>query len=151
MQMRAAGVVVMFAAAFFVGGCTSTAESVTNTSTSPSAAPVDPLVDLRDPRSPDHLSALPEPLLHEQATGSQTFTVERPESWVEELHVYVSCSKDSHFTVTLGTYFSGPCNTHFLNSGSIPLPSGSDPLRVAIKVPAGVRYWIIGLPVRHTS
>jgi hypothetical protein len=125
-------------------GCTQTTRSVSPKS-DVSASPVDPLSDLAASDEFERFSGV-EPVVHERGRGAATFEVPRPPGDAEEVSFFVACAPASTFTVTLGTFFSGPCGRHFENSGSIPLPAGDAPLRIAIDVPKTTRYWLVGVP-----
>jgi hypothetical protein len=74
------------------------------------------------------------------------FTVPRPDS-ATAIRFYVSCSPDSRFRVSIGTWFAGPCSTAFQNSGQLPLGPIGQPVTVDLDLPTDVHYWLVGLAV----
>jgi hypothetical protein len=109
-------------------------------------APQDPLRELADVHSTQYDDAASRPVLHRSGEGPASFTVARPDG-VSGIRFYVSCSPDSRFRVTMGTFFAGLCSTRFQNSGRIPLGPADRPLTVTLDVPRGTHYWIVGLAV----
>jgi hypothetical protein len=109
-------------------------------------APQDPLRALADARSDQYDDASGRLVLHRSGQGPASFTVARPDG-ASGIRFYVSCSPDSRFRVSMGTFFSGPCSTRFQNSGRIPLGPAGQPLLVTLDVPRGTYYWIVGLAV----
>ncbi|WP_157489984.1 hypothetical protein [Frigoribacterium sp. Leaf186] len=107
---------------------------------------VDPLTRLEDPDSDAFLATTVSPSLHEHGTGAATFDVARPDPSLTQLRFYIACAA-GEFTVTLGTFYSGDCTPDFTSSGTIPLPSGEDPLSVRLDVSVGTDYWITAIPV----
>jgi len=120
----------------------------TSTTSSPESGGtlVDPLTRLEDPDSDDFIATTVSPSLHEHGIGGATFKIARPDPSLTQLRFYVACSAGD-FTVTLGTFYSGDCTPDFTSSGSIPLPSGEDPLSVRLDVSAWTDYWITAIPV----
>jgi hypothetical protein len=106
----------------------------------------DPLVALADTDSPDYTDDSARPVVHRSGTGPAHFTVRRPDA-ATAIRFYVSCSPDSRFRVSIGTWFAGPCSTAFQNSGQLPLGPAGQPVTVDLDLPAGVHYWIVGLAV----
>jgi hypothetical protein len=106
----------------------------------------DPLVALADTDSPDYTADSARPVVHRSGTGPAHFTLRRPES-ATAIRFYVSCSPDSRFRVSIGTWFAGPCSTAFDNSGQLPLGPVDQPLTVDLDLPSGVHYWLVGLAV----
>ena len=112
------------------------------------AEPIDPLDDLKDPDSTDYVEGELSPVIHEKGTGPMEFEIERPDESVTGLKYFVSCEPSSTFTVTESTFYSGPCSTHFSNSGSVPLSPGDGPLSVSIDIPEDITFWLVALPVQ---
>jgi hypothetical protein len=127
-------------------GCTSGAHGgVPPGSTPVGVAPVDPLVDLASSEYADLIDGV-RPSLHRRGDGPGRYTIGRS-AGVREQRFFVSCAPEAPFTVTLGTFYSGTCTSHFTSSGSIPVPAGDGPLSVEVDVAAGVHYWLVAIPV----
>lgn len=106
----------------------------------------DPLVVLADTDSPQYTDDSARPVVHRSGTGPAHFTIRRPDS-ATAIRFYVSCSPDSRFRVSIGTWFSGPCSTAFDNSGQLSLGPVGQPVTVDLDLPSDVHYWIVGLAV----
>lgn len=136
-----AAVAVLCAAA-----CTGDAGGPAAASAAAVKAARDPLVRLADTDSPQYTDDAARPVVHRSGTGPAHFTVPRPAS-ASAIRFYVSCSPDSRFRVSIGTWFAGPCSTAFDNSGQLPLGPLGQPVTVDLDLPSGVHYWIVGLAV----
>jgi hypothetical protein len=121
------------------------ARAVASAAASASAAR-DPLLELADTDSPQYTDDSARTVLHRNGTGPAHFTIPRPVSGTA-VKFYVSCSPDSRFRVSIGTWFSGSCSTDFENSGQLPLGPVGQPVSIDLDLPSGVRYWIVGLAV----
>ncbi len=67
-----------------------------------------------------------------------------------EIRYFVSCKPSSEFTVTAETFYSGTCDRDLQFSGQIPLSStekSSGKTTIVLDIPAGVNYWIVGVPM----
>ncbi|GGL89218.1 hypothetical protein GCM10009706_29840 [Curtobacterium citreum] len=148
MRMRSAvaamGALVC-AATLFLTGCTNDTNTTADPTSSARAsrALVDPMVQLRDKSHDFYTDATP--VLHESGTGTTTFTVSNIPAGTKQITYYVSCSPVSHYTVTMGKHFEGPCTYIVSNSGGIPIASAAD-TSVTITLPASTRFWIVGIP-----
>lgn len=141
------GVILLASVSCSAGRSTPSPTSSSPTSSSPTVvvSPVDPVADLRASEDADLLDGV-EPSLHRSGRGPAAFRVVRPAGDARELRFFVSCAPESRFTVTAGTFYSGPCGAHYRNSGSIPLPSGDGPVPVTLDLPAATRFWIVAIP-----
>lgn len=126
-------------------GCGGGAVAAAPRSVPAGGTPQDPLRELADVRSTPSDDAA-RPVLHRRGQGPASFTLPRPDG-ASGIRFYVSCSPDSRFRVTMGTFFAGLCSTRFQNSGRIPLGPADRPLTVTLDVPRGTHYWIVGLAV----
>lgn len=108
--------------------------------------PTDPLATLTDQRSSDFLADRLDPVVHARGRGPAHLTV-LPAPGTGSVRFYVVCSPDSHFTVTMCGFFSGPCGRQFENSGQIPLPATAASVTVDLDLPQDVDYWLVGLRV----
>jgi hypothetical protein len=138
-------------------GCTAVAAAGHSTphpvgSRTGSGSIVDPLSELTDPDSQVFQAKKITPLLHVRATGPQDFTIARPASSATQVQFYVACAPDTHFTITMGTFYSAPCSYRFLNSGAIPssATAGTGDLSVKVTIPKGVEYWLVAIPYRKS-
>lgn len=120
----------------------------------PSVAAVtlsDPLLDLTNPKSENYNDEATNAVLHERVTGPRTFTV-KPPSGAGSVQYFVACEPASKFTVTAGELFSSGCDNMVGNSGAIPVTakeSDDNQIKVNVDIPAGVTYWIVGIPFRE--
>lgn len=137
--------------ATLVAGCDSGGDTSSQRSASVSDRPADPLDRLTDPGDDSFVSADPDVLLHEQATGPQRFTV-KPGPGDSEVVVYVSCAPSSdysaHMVGNAGTFFSGTCDREFQNFAGLPLAEKGGQVQLDLTVPEGVRSWVVALPSR---
>jgi hypothetical protein len=147
---RCLAVLALSAAVLATAACTgdddgASARSVASAAASASAAR-DPLLELADTDSPQYADGSAHPVVHRSGTGPAHFTIPRPES-ATAVKFFVSCSPDSRFRVSIGTWFAGTCSTDFDNSGQLPLGPVGQPVSIDLDLPSGVRYWIVGLAV----
>jgi hypothetical protein len=129
------------AAIAVLGGCSG--HAVEHDRPTHTRAPIDPMVRITD-KSDDFYSDAA-PVLHEAGSGTRTYDVSRVPHGTERITFYVSCSPDSHYEVTMGKAFAGPCGRVVGNSGGIPL-SGAGHRDVTIKLPVGTKFWLVGIP-----
>lgn len=131
-----------------LAGCTA-AHSPAPTPSMPTAeldAPVDPYVDLQhDPEQRTTIEGVA-PVLRAAGTGPTTFTLRDLPADAVEIRYFVSCAPASDFTLTARLWFSGPCDRHWANSGSVPR-HGATSVRVRVDLPEGARFRILALPV----
>lgn len=156
---RCLGAAAATAAVLSAAACTGSGAGASGAGTPEAGTPVagtsavasasaarDPLVVLADTDSPQYTDDAARPVVHRSGTGSAHFTIRRPDS-ATAIRFYVSCSPDSRFRVSIGTWFSGPCSTAFDNSGQLPLGPVGQPVTVDLELPSDVHYWLVGLPV----
>lgn len=105
--------------------------------------PVDPMKRITDKADDFYSDAAP--VLHERSSGTQTFRIPDVPQGTKAVTFYVSCSPDSHYEVTMGGTFAGPCEQVVGNSGGIPIKSLRD-MSVTIKLPARTKFWLVGIP-----
>lgn len=105
--------------------------------------PVDPIKQLRDKSHDFYTDATP--VLHRRGTGTKTFTLKSIPAGTKQITYYVSCSPSSHYQVTMGKMFEGPCENVVQNSGGIPLTSTGN-VKVKIKLPTKTSFYIVGIP-----
>lgn len=134
------------AAVLSAAACTGDGGGAAGVSVAAAKAARDPLVQLADTDSPQYTDDSARPVVHRSGTGPAHFTVPRPAS-ATAIRFYVSCSPDSRFRVSIGTWFAGPCSTAFDNSGQLTLGPLGQPVTVDLDLPSGVHYWIVGLAV----
>ncbi len=131
-----------------VAGCDSGGHAPSQRSASAPERPADPLNRLTDPGDDSFVSADPDVLLHEQATGPQRFTI-KPGPGDSEVVVYVSCAPSSDYSVHMvgdaGTFFSGTCDREFQNFAGLPLAEKGGQVQLDLTVPEGVRSWVVAL------
>lgn len=125
-----------------VVGCSGHPGATAHT-TSSAKAPIDPLVRITD-KSDDFYSDA-QPVVHELGRGTKTFDIGGLPAGTKRITFYVSCAPDSHYEVTMGKTFAGPCERIVGNSGGIPLDGGGD-AHVTVKLPAQTQFWLVGIP-----
>lgn len=133
-----------------LSGCTQSSPKHLKPSSATSSASdklVDPLSEITDPSSSVFVDKRIVPLLHAQGRGSHTYQIPRPKDSGTDITFYVSCVPQAGFVVTMHTIYSGECASRFLSSGAFPAGEWGDgsTLRIALKVPRGVRYWLVGV------
>jgi hypothetical protein len=143
---RCLAALAVAAAVLPVTACTGDRDDVASARAAASTTARDPLVALADTDSPDYSDDSARPVVHRSGTGPAHFTVPRPDS-ATAIRFYVSCSPDSRFRVSIGTWFAGPCSTAFQNSGQLPLGPIGQPVTVDLDLPTDVHYWLVGLAV----
>jgi hypothetical protein len=129
-----------------LGGCVPSRPAPTATSPHRSAL-VDPLSEVTDPRSPRYIDEQVSTLLHRRGTGPMTATIDDLGEGTRSVRFFVACSPDSHFTLTMTGYYSGPCGRTFENTGEIPLAPGVSKATVTLDLPRGVSYWLLAIPI----
>ena len=105
--------------------------------------PVDPMVQLRDKSHDFYTDATP--VLHQRGTGTKTFTIKSVPTDTTQITYYISCTPSSHYRITMGKGFNGPCSRIVQNSGGIPLLKVSE-LKVQVNIPAKTNFYIVGIP-----
>jgi hypothetical protein len=128
-------------AILILGGCSG--HSSENDRPANSSAPIDPMARITDTSDDFYSDAAP--VLHETGSGTRTYDVSKVPPGTRRITFYVSCAPDSHYEVTMGGTFAGPCGRVVGNSGGIPL-SGDGHRNVTIKLPAGTDFWLVGIP-----
>ncbi|WP_299958421.1 hypothetical protein [uncultured Modestobacter sp.] len=151
------GAVLLALAVLHLSACTDESAAGGRVADSPSETPTtsptevdeplleDPLDEITNRDSADFVSSEVSTVLHQRGTGPQVIPVEGLAN-VSQLRFYVSCTPDSEFTVTMGTFYSGPCSSQFLVYGAIPVPAGESQVTVDLDIPPGVDYWIVAVP-----
>ncbi|MEG8037730.1 hypothetical protein QP157_21165 [Sphingomonas sp. LR61] len=139
---RIVAVALSIVALIATAGC-STQGVHAKTAAATSHWPVDPIVQLRDKSHDFYTDATP--VLHRRGTGTKTFTLKSVPAGTTQITYYVSCSPSSHYQVTMGKNFDGPCANVVQNSGGIPLASTGE-VKVKIKLPAKTSFYIVGIP-----
>lgn len=147
------GALALVSAAAVLVGCSSTPAKPGSSATATSRPTIahqifDPWTDVTNPKSPAFIAQGIFPLLHAYARGTHRFTIDRPVSKSAQIQFLVACSPNSHFTVTMGGFFSTQCSAHVGGAGAIPISQtpGDGPLHVTITVPRNTSYWLVGIP-----
>lgn len=134
-------------ASFTLVACTNTTNVPPPTSAS--SRLVDPLVQLRSKDSGFPLLVKALPVIHVQGTGVTNLDLERPADPVSGVTFFLTCQPASQFKVTMGTFYSGGCLPNsIVSGGGFPLPAATDPLKIKVEVPEGVKFWLVGVPTQ---
>jgi hypothetical protein len=109
---------------------------------------VDPLTQITDPHSSEHVNSGIQPVLHVKGTGPHSYSISRPADGVQQIKFYLSCAPDSTFTLTMmSKSYAGGCPKRFANTGTIPLPPGDERIAIKLDVPKGVGFWLLAIPI----
>ena len=111
-------------------------------------SPVDPLSEITDPTAGRYLPSNIEAVLHVQGVGPRQFSIPRPAAGTKSLQFYVSCEPETSFTVTMENFYSGACSDHYANTGTIPLPSGDQPLDIELQIAADAQFWLLAVAIQ---
>jgi hypothetical protein len=141
-----------------LSGCATTAQfdpAPSHSSPAPRAStaavarhsPVDPLSEITDPTAGRYLPSDIEIALHVQGLGPRQFNIPRPTTGTKSLQFYVSCEPETSFKVTMSNFYSGGCSDHYANTGTIPLPSGDQPLHIELDIASGVQFWLLAIAI----
>jgi len=108
---------------------------------------VDPLSEVTDPHNSRYIADEVATLLHERGKGPTTAAIDDLGSGTKSVRFFVACSPDSHFTLSMVGYYSGPCGRTFENTGEIPIIAGQSKATVTLDLPGGVSYWLLAIPI----
>lgn len=134
-------------ATFALAACTNTTN--VHPPTSASSRLVDPLVQLQSEDSGFPGIVKAPPVIHVQATGMTNLSLKRPVEPVTGVTFFLTCQPASQFKVTMGTFYSGGClPISIVSGGGFPLPAATDPLKIKVEVPKGVKFWLVGVPTQ---
>ena len=137
-----------------VAGCTASPKrpppsaSTSSLSTSSSKSPdpnalADPLSEITDKNDPNYIAASIQPIIHATGSGPSHYDLHL-DSGTHSVRVYVVCTQDSPFTVTIGKRFSGHCAAQFAFFADIPVTSANRD--VVLTVPDGTRFILVVIP-----
>jgi hypothetical protein len=142
------GAIVAFCLPVAVAGC-SAANSFGDPTPSASAwateaepSPLDPLLALEDPSSPDFIEPNVRPALSARDFGPKTYQI--LPGGARAADVYVSCSPQAEFTVRVfSNFFSGTCAPRFGQHASIPIPPGPKASELTLEIAAGIDHYVV--------